>query len=81
MRKITFMFSSHKRAFSAKFNPAPLLFNQENSNEHETGITFGNDLGVLLLKCPEFITLNPNVINDRKKSFTGWGFDGPDLGK
>ena len=50
------------------------------SIKQETGITFGNDLGILLLKCPEFITLDPKIVNDRKKSFIGWGFDGPDLG-
>ena len=46
----------------------------------ETGITFGHDLGTVLKNCPEFLTLHPDLILDRKKSFIGWGFDGDDLG-
>lgn len=48
--------------------------------KQETGITFGADLGMVLTNCPEFITLDPKFINDRKNSFIGWGFDGEELG-
>ena len=50
------------------------------SLKHETSVTFGADFGMVLLNCPEFLTLNPKVINDRKKAFIGWDFDGENLG-
>ena len=48
--------------------------------KNETGITFGNDLGNVLMNCPEYITLSPKVIRDRRESFIGWDFDGHVLG-
>jgi hypothetical protein len=34
----------------------------------------------VLANCPEFLTLDPRVINDRKNSFIGWDFDGEIMG-
>jgi len=48
--------------------------------KNETGITFGNDLGNVLMNCPEYITLSPKIIRDRRESFIGWDFDGHVLG-
>ena len=48
--------------------------------KQETGITFGTDLGSVLTNCPDFLALDPAIINDRKNSFIGWDFDGEVLG-